>query len=248
MSITKTAAVVLSETEAKLRELVGRAAAEGDYDLAVQMATTAKNVAAMALSLDSVGSEPGPVSAAAAANEPAMMGSGVPRSAPVDGESASGEAPPSPARARSRGQATPRRARRREAERSAGADRKRAPRKGQYPRFYRDGDFLVKVSWSKKDRGEYQHKAPRRVAELLAAAIGKRSGNGRLFTSEDLFPLRDPQGGGDVPSYQAYAALAWFRAAGLVRPHGRRGYTVKRDGRLSELMTTAWRNLSESSD
>jgi len=52
--------------------------------------------------------------------------------------------------------------------------------------------------------------------------------------------------GRTVPSDQAYAALAWFRQSGLVQPHGRRGYTVKNNGRLSELLVAAWHGLSES--
>lgn len=245
MSTTKTAVAVLSEAEAKLRELVGQAAADGEYDVAVRMATIAKNVAALALAFDSVGSEAGFASAALAANVPATLEPGVQRPAPADGESPGGEATPPPARARSSDRAMPRRSRRQEAKHAGRAGRKRAPRKGLYPKFYREGDCLVKVAWSKKERGEYQHKAPHRVAELLAAAIGKRSGNGRLFTSEDIFPLKDPEGGGDVPSYQAYAALAWFRQSGLVQAHGRRGYTVKKNSRLADLLTAAWQDLSE---
>jgi hypothetical protein len=247
MSTTKTAVVVLGEAEAKLRELVGRAAAGGEYDLAVRMATVAKNVAALAHALDADGSQAGIASAVKVSDAPAMPVPGaLPPTGLAEGASDTDIATPSPARDRHTEPATARRARKRGTKRAARAVRKRAPRKGLYPKFYRDEDYLVKVAWSKKERGEYQHKAPRRVAELLAAAIGKRSGNGRMFTSEDIFPLKDPQGGGDVPSYQAYAALAWFRQTGLVQPHGRRGYTVKKNGRLSELLTAGWQKLSES--
>src|SRR5688572_17229092 len=31
------------------------------------------------------------------------------------------------------------------------------------PRFERDGDRLVKVAWSKKERAEYEHRAPRHI-------------------------------------------------------------------------------------
>ncbi|HOW17477.1 MAG TPA: hypothetical protein PLC79_00455 [Phycisphaerae bacterium] len=104
----------------------------------------------------------------------------------------------------------------------------------------------MKVSWSKKERGEYQHKAARRVVELLAAAITKRAANGRRFTTEDIFPLKDAETGGEVPSYQAYAALAWFKASGLVRPHGRQGYTAGNPGKLLEVVTAAWEKLREA--
>lgn len=131
---------------------------------------------------------------------------------------------------------------------SAPAGRQKTPRrpaKGQYPKFFRSGDQLVKVGWSKKERAEYEHRTPRLVAELLAAAIARRAGNGRLFTTDDLFPLKNPQDGGEVPSYQAYVALAWLKALGLVKPHGRRGYSANSATNLCERVSTAWMRLSE---
>jgi hypothetical protein len=219
MSTAKTAIAVLTEAETKLRELVGQAAAGSEYDVAAKIASAAKNVAAIASAFKWDGSVREPD----ALTKPGFQG--------ADGTKRPLEAPE--------------RAGRRRGSKRAGRTG-RAARKRAYPRFYRDGDYLVKVAWSKKERREYQHKAPRRVADLLAAEIEKRSRNGRLFTSEEIFPLQDPQSAGDVPSYQAYAALAWFRQLGLVRPHGRRGYTVKKDGRLPEPLTAAWQSLAES--
>lgn len=222
MSTTKTAVAVLAEAEARLRELVGQAAAHGDYDAAVRMATVAKDVAALAVDLDPGGPTPAGASSVPASADPS-------RTQPADSSVA---AP----------------GRRGGSERSGSTARsRRTPPKGEYPKFFRQGDHLVKVSWSKKDRDEYQHKAPRRVAELLAGAIAKRAANGRQFTSDDIFPLKDPQDGGEVPSYQAYAALAWFKTSGLVRPHGRRGYTAKNQGALQGMLPSAWERLAELS-
>jgi hypothetical protein len=128
--------------------------------------------------------------------------------------------------ARLRGRTTP--ALRRD---SSPGPRKRKP-KGAYPRFYRRDDSLIKIAWSKRERNEYQHKGPWRVVELLAAAIAEKGANGRLFTAEDILPLGDRSDGSEVPSYQAYLALAWMRSEGLVVQHGRRGYTVPRAGKL----------------
>ncbi len=222
MNTAKTAAAVLAEAETKLRALVGQTASRGEYDFSVQIATVAKALAAMAADLDR-GSEAGPLM-----TDPAACGAGHPALECLANPSASAVARPA-------GHSRPA---------DTGRSR-RAPQKGEYPKFSRQGDQLVKVSWSKKQRAEYQHKAPRRVAELLAAAIARRTGNGRLFTSEDIFPLKDPEEGSEVPSYQAYAALAWFKAAGLVKPHGRRGYTARNQGKLSEVVTAAWQQLRE---
>lgn len=220
MSTAKTAVVVLAEAEAKLRELVGQAAAQGDYDAAVRMATVAKDVAALAVGLE----EGGPTSEGASSN---LAAKGSSRN--CLGDALAAVSPPRGSSGRA----------------GTAVRSRRAPPQGEYPKFFRQGDHLVKVSWSKKDRDEYQHKATRRVAELLAAAIAKRGANGRQFTSEDIFPLKDPQENGDVPSYQAYAALAWFKASGLIRPHGRRGYSAKSQETLPGKLPSAWERLPE---
>lgn len=222
MKVLEKVLAVLAGAEAKLRQLVGEAAAGGAYDSAVRIATLAKALAAMAADLDK-GGEAGP-----STTDPAACGAGHPEVECLGNPSAS-------ASARQAGYSRPA---------DTGRSR-RAPQKGEYPKFARQGDQLVKVSWSKKQRAEYQHKAPRRVAELLAAAIARRTGNGRLFTSEDIFPLKDPGDGSEVPSYQAYAALAWFKATGMVKAHGRRGYTAKNQGKLPEVVTEAWQQLPE---
>ena len=51
-------------------------------------------------------------------------------------------------------------------------NRKRG-RLGQYPKFIRDGDALVKIGWSKSAKNEYEHKSPKRVLTALVTAIMK---------------------------------------------------------------------------
>lgn len=122
---------------------------------------------------------------------------------------------------------------------------RQAHRKDKYPKFFRRGDQLVKIGWSKKEREEYQHKAPRRVIDALAAAIARRSGNGRLFTSDDVMPLKDASTGEEMPGYQAYVALAWFKHAGIVKQHGRSGYSAKNGPHLAEAVGASWEKVPE---
>jgi hypothetical protein len=103
----------------------------------------------------------------------------------------------------------------------------------------------VKVGWSKTERAEYEHKAPRRVIDALAAAIARRSGNGKLFTAEELFPLNDPQDASEIPAYQAYVALAWLKSAALVKQHGRRGYSTKKGANVTDGASALWAGLPE---
>jgi len=58
MATAETAIAVLAEAEARLRELVGQAAAQGDYDVAVRVAAVAKDVAALAAGMAEVPPNP----------------------------------------------------------------------------------------------------------------------------------------------------------------------------------------------
>ncbi len=191
MDITKQAIQVVSAAERKLRELVGTAAANGEYKTAEQVMGWARAVG------DLVSDPP------------------LPEKSPVP----SRERPP---------------ARR----------WRRTPAKGDYPRFFRRGEQLVKIGWSKKEKAEYEHKAPRRVVDALTAAIARRSGNGKLFTVEDLLPLKDPQDGGEMPGYQVYVALAWLKSTGLVKQHGRQGYTPPNASKMEANVQQEWLLLS----
>ncbi len=100
------------------------------------------------------------------------------------------------------------------------------PRKPDYPQFFRSGDSLVKVGWSKSERAEYEHKCPKRVLDVLVSECTRVAGPGKRFVMDKLLPLRDPASGTELPGYQAYVALAFLRHAGLVEQHGRSGYSI----------------------
>jgi hypothetical protein len=123
-----------------------------------------------------------------------------------------------------------------------GASRRRSAR--DYPRFKRDGDRLIKVAWSKRDRDEYEHRAPGRVVQMLVDTIRKKKGDGRIFEATDVMPIKDPSTRQEVPSYQSYLALAWLRHEGLVTKKGRDRYMLKaaatpeRIGELWEALPT----------
>jgi hypothetical protein len=115
-----------------------------------------------------------------------------------------------------------------------------------YPKFFRRGKELVKVGWSKTDRDEYIHRSPRRVVDALVGAIKQLGTRGKLFTSEDFLPLKDPDDGSDFPPYQGYLAMVWLKQLGLVEQHGRRGgYSLVRDRSIDSTITTAWEELTD---
>lgn len=103
------------------------------------------------------------------------------------------------------------------------------PRKErEYPRFCLEADALTKVGWSRKSAAEYEHKAPKSTVATVWNELGKCGKSGRQFRMDVLLPLTEPATGAAIPAYQAYVAVAWLKASGLVRQHGRKGYTITR--------------------
>ena len=120
--------------------------------------------------------------------------------------------------------------------------KKRVRRKKEYPKFARSGDQLIKVGWSKRDKREYRHRAPRHVAVLLASRLASKYGRGVPLSTDDLFPLVDDDGA-EVPTYQSYLCLAWFRHEELVSQEGRQGYHVPSAGTLCDVVKARWEAL-----
>lgn len=103
------------------------------------------------------------------------------------------------------------------------------PKSGKdFPRFERDGDRLVKLGWSKRDRTVYEHKASKDVVEAVAFALAQFPRE-RAFRMEEALPVQLPDGT-EVPSYQPYLVLAWLRDRGAVEKIGKDGYrwTIER--------------------
>ena len=115
---------------------------------------------------------------------------------------------------------------------------------GGYPRFFRQGDRLIRVAWSKRDKKEYEHKAPMTVLKALTVAMADRGADGRVFSTDELLPIRDGDGA-EVPAYQAYAGLALLKQVGLIEQHGRQGYSIPRLPDLSGAVEALLRNLPE---
>jgi len=111
-----------------------------------------------------------------------------------------------------------------------------------YPKFFRGGDELVKIGWSKREREEYQHKAPYKVLNLLVRKLAMVGAGGRMFNADDILPLTTDQGS-EIPNYQGYLCLAWLRGEGLIESHGRQGYTIGNSENLTKGVEDRWQAL-----
>jgi hypothetical protein len=116
-------------------------------------------------------------------------------------------------------------------------------RKGEYPKFLREGDNLLKIGWSRSERSEYEHKSPKKIISLLAGSISKTGANGRRFSMDKVLPLLDPDDGNRIPDYQVYLCLAWLKGLGFLTQHGRQGYSLSTRAPIEPLIETHWNAL-----
>ncbi len=119
----------------------------------------------------------------------------------------------------------------------------RKHKREEYPKFFREGEELIKVGWSKSEKATYEHKAPKRVLSLLIEALVRAGTTGERFTMEELLPLRASEDDSEVPSYQAYLTLAWLRSENLIVQHGRQGYSLPSDTNLPVATEECWQHL-----
>ena len=112
---------------------------------------------------------------------------------------------------------------------------------GQYPKFVREGENLVKIGWSKSQRAEYEHKSPKRLLAVLCESL--MSANGKRIMMDKVLPLKDPATGAAFPDYQSYVCLAWLKFGGLIIQHGRQGYSLPKGIELEKSVETLWANL-----
>jgi hypothetical protein len=126
-----------------------------------------------------------------------------------------------------------------------GRTRSRSKR-AAYPRFARVNDQLVKIGWSKKDKREYQHKAPRGVVDSLVSRLLSVATGDDLFNTERLFPILGEDARSEIPSYQSYLCLAWLRDQNLIEQVGRQGYRLTDRARLQNTVDRLWKDLPSS--
>lgn len=115
-----------------------------------------------------------------------------------------------------------------------------------YPKFFRQQDELIRIAWSKREKREYRHKAPRSVLKALVEAMAQKGANGRVFSSDQLLPIQVGTDHGEIPNYQAYVGISLLKQTGLIDQHGRSGYSIAR--RLTDFkgaVEAVWNNLPE---
>lgn len=221
MSIAK-AIQSIRRCEAELQALLREAAGVRDYDTVIQLGEWARRVASV---LDGVPGGDIP-------DEPDN----------ADGKSADDRAPKESLAFSAGALTTSRSAKASSRKRRSKKSPRRKPG-GEYPKFARQGDQLIKIGWSRKQKREYQHKAPKAVTELLASVLASCPEAKSAVTTEEIFPLSELDGT-EIPSYQSYLCLAWMRHVGLVVQEGRQGYRVPEPSSLLSDASDKWKALA----
>jgi hypothetical protein len=220
MEILSQAMTVLRQAEGELRQLLFRAAEQSDYESVRLLAQWAEQLGTMVKKDTSNGdishSAPAANGSAQAFSEPGVI--------LTDRQTV---------------------ARKSRVKRTRKSKRSRAA-KGEYPNFLRDGDELLKIGWSKRQKSVYRHKAPRQVVFLFAELFQRTAQNGDRFIMEQVLPVRDPESDTELPSYQAYLTLAWLRREKLIVQHGRQGYSLNPGTDLVAAVQERWGLLPES--
>lgn len=213
---------VIQRAEEELRQLLLRTAEQGDYETVRMLAEWAEQLKRMVQQNGRVDREPRlievPNEQAQTHDEPELF------------------APTIHKRIKT-GKAKARRVRR--------SKEQKAP-KSEYPKFFRDGEELLKLGWSKREKKVYRHKTPKRVALVVSQALQQAGQHNNRIVMEQILPIHDPESDTDVPSYQAYLSLAWLRKEKLIVQHGRQGYSLRPEINLMDAVEERWKLLSKS--
>jgi len=133
------------------------------------------------------------------------------------------------------------------ARRPATPSQKRRGGKSESPRlpaFVRQGEDLVKIGLSRSSDSTYEHRAPKSVIDTVTVRVLSLSQeNGKPFTAEALGSMRSDDEPGRVPGYQLYLCLGWLKSLGLIRQHGRKGYSPRDPESLQNAVQRAWEDL-----
>jgi hypothetical protein len=87
---------------------------------------------------------------------------------------------------------------------------------------------LLKIGWSKSSASEYEHRVPKAAVDRVLATLAEAAARKDLVRVDERLKALEQSGGEPIPTYQVYVALAWLRKEGLIRQHGRKGYSLAR--------------------
>jgi hypothetical protein len=133
------------------------------------------------------------------------------------------------------------RKRARAAKRVTAADATAAPPDpGEYPKFFREDDRLVKKDWSVAKGKVYRHTCSIDDAIRLAIRIEAAGRDGEPFKIREVLESLDKS----MRNYQVYAVIDWLKKEGLLK-YDERGYSLGSVEDLASEIGARFRQLPE---
>jgi len=115
----------------------------------------------------------------------------------------------------------------------------------EYPIFSKKDEALVKTALSGDGISTYEHRVDKPVLEtILERIVTRLESKNPLLTAESLSDVAC-QDGCTVPSYQLYLVLGWLKHEGILRQHGRKGYSVPKADTFHKDTEKVWGKLTE---
>lgn len=101
--------------------------------------------------------------------------------------------------------------------------------KSEYPKYQVRNGSLVRIGWSKKQKTEYEHKAPKETFDVTISAMAELAKTGKdPIPAERIIDRVNTLAAG-TPSYQVYVVIGLLREQGCVEQVGRDGYVIPAD-------------------
>lgn len=113
--------------------------------------------------------------------------------------------------------------------------------------FVRSGDMIIRLGKQRKGNGTYRHRVPLSIVHAVAGRAESWSRTEALMSAED-FTEAASNGGAVPPQYQVYGAMKWLEQLGILRRHGRRGYSAPDPGKVRDLLESGLGTLPTVSE
>ena len=111
---------------------------------------------------------------------------------------------------------------------------------GDYPKFHREDDKLVKIGWSVKKGKEYRHTCTIEDVIRLTSRIAEAGPGGKPVKLRPVLDSLDES----LVNHQVYTVIDWLKSEGLLK-HDGRGYVLEPVGDLAGVVEARFRQLAE---
>lgn len=115
-----------------------------------------------------------------------------------------------------------------------------------FPRFEIDGNRLVKLGWSSRDKRVYEHRVEKEVVNAICDQLIQKAGARKPFKMETFFPMHLADDS-EIPSYKAYLVLKWLQHFNIIERKGKDGYIFLDKNFATDVVDDLWKQTTQRS-